>query len=295
LTSIDCVWPAKTELGEAPYWCPEEKVIYWVDIDGKTILRLDPKSGDREVFPQPYQFGCIVKRLGGGFIAGTSDGLVRLDENLKNPYVFSNPETGYPNNRFNDGKCDRYGRFWVGSTDIDETEPNGALYRVNGSGDVVQVQKDVIVSNGLGWSPDNAVMYFTDSGRQIIYAYDFDPLSGKIANRRTFARVDEVDGMPDGLTVDAEGYVWSAHWGGWRVTRYDPDGNIDRVIDMPVPQVTSVAFGGENLDRMFVTTARLSLSEAELSDAPLSGGLFVVETGAVGLPETPYGGKPSHI
>jgi sugar lactone lactonase YvrE len=131
-------------------------------------------------------------------------------------------------------------------------------------------------------------MYFTDSGHGAIYALDFDADSGEIDNRREFARVAPKDGMPDGLAVDAQGFVWSAHWGGWRITRYDPEGRIDRVIKMPVPQVTSVAFGGAGLDQMFVTTARLGLTKDQLKEAPLSGGLFLIDAGVAGLAEVPY-------
>jgi sugar lactone lactonase YvrE len=289
--SIECIWPAETILGEAPAWCPKERVVYWVDIEGRTILRMDPRSADRQVFPQDYQFGCIVKRADGGFIAGTNAGLVHLDADLKSSKIFSTPEAEFPNNRFNDGKCDRRGRFWVGSTDMNETEPNGSLYRVNGWGDVLRMLPGVIVSNGLGWSPDDKIMYFTDSGHGVIYALDFDVDTGEVDNRREFARIAPVDGMPDGLAVDAEGFVWGAHWGGWRITRYDPEGRIDRIIDMPVPQVTSVAFGGDRLDQMFVTTARLGLTEDQLKEAPLSGGLFMIEAGVAGLPEVPYQGR----
>lgn len=290
MTSVECIWAAETTLGEAPTWCPNERVIYWVDIDGRAILRIDPRSGDRQRFPQRFEFGCIVKRATGGFIAGTNAGLVHLDADLAACEIFATPESGLPRNRFNDGKCDRRGRFWAGSTDMDETDPNGALYRVNGSGDVSRMLPGVIVSNGLGWSPDDRTMYFTDSGHGMIYAFDFDVDAGEINNQREFVRVAPADGMPDGLAVDSEGFVWGAHWGGWRLTRYDPDGQIDRIIEMPVPHVTSVAFGGDRLDQMFVTTARLGLSDDQLTEAPLSGGLFRVDAGVSGLPEIPYRG-----
>ena len=135
--SVECIWPAETILGEAPAWCPTERVVYWVDIVGRTVLRIDPRSGGRQVFPQSYEFGCIVKRADGGFIAGINAGLAFLGADLRSLDIFATPEAEYPHNRFNDGKCDRRGRFWVGSTDMDETEPNGALYRVNGAGDVL--------------------------------------------------------------------------------------------------------------------------------------------------------------
>jgi sugar lactone lactonase YvrE len=290
LTTVECIWPAETILGETPSWCPEDKVVHWVDIDGKAIMRIDPQTGARQVFPQDYEFGCIAKRSDGGFIGGTNEGLAFIGSDLTAPEIFSSPEACHPTNRFNDGKCDSRGRFWVGSTDINEAEPIGALYRVTGSGDVTCMLPGVIVSNGLGWSPDDKTMYFTDSGHGIIYAFDFDIDAGEIHNKRMFAQVDEADGMPDGLTVDAEGFVWGAHWDGWRITRYDPDGRIDRIISLPVPNVTSVTFGGENLDQMFVTTARLGMTESQIKDAPLSGGLFVVDAGATGRPDTPYQG-----
>jgi len=271
-------------------WCPIEKVVHWVDIEGKSILRIDPKTGKRDRFPQNYEFGCIVKRADGGFIAGTNAGLVFLDMDLKASTVFANPEPGLPDNRFNDGKCDRQGRFWVGSTDVNEVDPSGTLYRVNGSGDVSGMLSGLTVANGLGWSPDSKTMYFTDSGHGMIYAFDFDADTGSIENQRTFAHVDAEDGTPDGLCVDSEGFVWSAHWNGWRITRYDPDGRIDRVIRMPVPLVTSLAFGGETLGQMFVTTARLEMTEEQLKESPLSGGLFQIDPGVSGLPEVPYQG-----
>lgn len=290
MTAVECIWPAETILGEAPSWCPVEKVIYWVDIDGKTILRIDPQSGDRQIFPQTYEFGCIVKRSDGGFIAGTNAGLVFIGATLEEPEIFATPEIHFAKNRFNDGKCDSRGRFWVGSTDMDETEPNGSLYRVTGAGDVDRILPGVIVSNGLGWSPDDKTMYFTDSGHGLIYAFDYDADTGTIDNKRMFARVDPSDGMPDGLTVDADGFVWGAHWDGWRVTRYDPDGRIDRIIAMPVPNVTSLTFGGDSLDQMFITTARLGMSDDQLKESPLSGGLFTIDAGVTGLPETPFMG-----
>ena len=149
---------------------------------------------------------------------------------------------------------------------------------------------NIIVANGLGWSPDNRTMYFTDSGLQIIHAFDYDIVAGTVANRRNFVVVDPLDGIPDGLTVDAEGYVWSTHWGGSRISRYDHNGHLDQVIEMPVPMVTSMAFGGKNLNKLFVTTARLNMEEDQIKAAPLSGGLFVLDVDCEGLQETSFCG-----
>lgn len=287
---IECIWPAETILGEAPFWCPEEKVLYWLDIVGKNIYRFDPESGDRDTFRQEYEFGCIVKRTKGGFIGGTNKGIVLVEDDLKTLEIIVDPESHLTNNRFNDGKCDRNGRFWAGTTDIDEVDPTGSLYSVGTSLAVDKHFSDVIVANGLGWSPDNCTMYFTDSGIQTIHAFDYDIKTGSIANRRDFVVVDSSEGIPDGLTVDAEGYIWSAHWNGSRITRYDPAGKVNKVIEMPVPNVTSLAFGGKNLDQLYITSARLGMTDEEIEQAPLSGGLFVMETGCQGLPETSFAG-----
>lgn len=287
---IECVWPAETILGEAPYWCLEEGVLYWVDIEGKSIFRFDPRSGDRDIFPQEYEFGCVVKRAQGGFIGGTNKGIALLEGDLTNVEIIADPEPDLLGNRFNDGKCDRHGRFWAGTTDINEIDPTGSLYCVGESLKLDRHFSNVIVANGLGWSPDNRTMYFTDSGIQTIHAFDYDFDAGAVANRRDFVVVDPAEGIPDGLTVDAEGYVWSAHWGGSRITRYDPNGQVDRVIEMPVPMVTSLAFGGKNLDRLFVTTARRMMTEEQIKAAPLSGGLFVLDVAREGLPETNFYG-----
>ena len=286
--SIECVWPAEAILGEAPYWCSDEQVLYWVDIDGKTVMRFNPVTGACETFSQPCEVGNIVKRADGGFIAGVESGLALLDGDLNNLEILANPEKALPNSRFNDGKCDRQGRFWTASLDRGEELPIGSLYCVSAQNDIAKVLSGLTVPNGMGWSPDDTIMYFTDSGHSTIYAYDFDSQSAAIKNCRDFAVVDAEHGVPDGLCVDAQGYVWSAHWGGGRVTRYDPDGGVERVVDMPVQLVTSVAFGGKNLDQLFITSARYGLSDTQLADAPLSGGLFMLDPGVVGLPEVPY-------
>lgn len=290
MTDIHCIWPAETTLGEAPFWFADEGALYWVDIDGKRVLRMIPESGHRRTFAQDHEVGCIVPRSGGGFVAGFDSGLAYVSADLMSVELFASPESDMPATRFNDGKCDRRGRFWVASADRSEAEPLGSLYCLNGSGHLIRALSGVVVGNGMGWSPDNGTMYFTDSGFGTIFALDYDIETGEVRNRRAFVKVDDQVGLPDGLTVDAEGFIWSAHWSGGRITRYDPDGRIDRVVDMPVPNVTSLTFGGPNLDQLFVTTARLGLSDQEIENAPLSGGLFVVDVGVKGLPETLYVG-----
>jgi len=287
---IECVWPAEALLGEAPYWHAEEEAVYWVDIDGRKVFRYDPCSGRRHVVEQDHEVGCLVPRKGGGFIAGIDAGLAWINSDLMVADVFASPEKDNPRTRFNDGKCDRRGRFWVASADRNETEAIAALYVVDVSGEITKVMSDVIVGNGMGWSPDNRTMYFTETGRGTIHAFDYDIETGTIGNQQVFATVPEAKGYPDGLTVDADGFVWSAHWSGWRVTRYTPDGLIDQEILLPVPCVTSLTFGGDSLDRLFITTARIGLNDQQLKEAPLSGGLFAVDVGIQGISETEFAG-----
>lgn len=290
LASIECVWPAGAILGEAPYWDAENEILYWVDIDGKKVFRYQPESGTEQIISLNNEIGCIIPRRSGGFVAGLDQGLAFLDTDISGTEFFAAPEDNVPDTRFNDGKCDRRGRFWVASADRNETEPLGALYCLNDSGTLTRILPGVIVGNGLGWSPDNRTMYFTDSGVSTIFAFDYEIETGTAQNQRAFAVVPEEHGFPDGLTVDAEGFVWSAHWNGARITRYTPDGDIDRVIHMPVPNPTSLAFGGTDLSLLFVTSARFGMNDQELEKAPMSGGLFVIEAGVKGLPEQVYAG-----
>ena len=204
--------------------------------------------------------------------------------------VLATPEADRPGNRFNDGKCDRRGRFWVGSLAINTAPRQGALWHYDPDGTVTRMVSGIHISNGLGWSPDDTRFYFTDSAKREIAVYDFDLESGTIHNRRPFVTVPDGSGTPDGLAVDAEGFVWSAHWDGWCVTRYDPDGAIDRVVTLPVPRPTSCVFGGPHGTTLFVTTARIRLSTAQLAEAPLSGGILAVETGVRGQRETIFAG-----
>jgi sugar lactone lactonase YvrE len=196
--------------------------------------------------------------------------------------VLTTIEVGRAGNRTNDGKVDPMGRVWIGTMDDTETAFTGALYRIDQNLSVTRVLDGVGVSNGLDWSPDGTVFYYTDSKQGLIWRFPFDSQTGNLGRREIFATVPKEQGAPDGLTVDNEGFVWSAHWDGWRITRYDPAGTIERVVWLPVPRVTSVCFGGRNLDTLFITSARTGLSNDELLEAPLSGALFSCQPGVAG-------------
>lgn len=289
-SDVRCVIPASTFLGEGPHWSAAEKKLYFVDILAPAVCIGDPVKGTYKSTSVSELVGFVIPRAKGGLVAGMHGEIRGIDPATRESTVIARPELDRPGNRFNDGKCDRKGRLWAGTLAIDTTADRGRLWRIDADGQAMAMEHGVHVANGLGWSPDDRTFYFTDTARQTIYAYDFDIESGRIANRRVFVVVPEAEGKPDGLTVDAEGFVWCAHWDGWCVTRYDPAGKVERVINLPVPRPTSCVFGGDDMQTLFVTSARIRLSAAQLADAPLSGSIFAVETGIRGLPDPAFAG-----
>ena len=284
------MWQADALLGEGPLWCPRDRVLYWVDIKGRAVHRYRPADGLCETTETPDEIGCVSLRENGGLIAAFRSGIGFFDLQTQSLEMIADPEAHLPGNRFNDGKCDRRGRLWTGTMDDNAEQATGSLYRLSAGLEMVKVLSGIIVTNGLGWSPDDKTMYFTDSENRTILAFDYDLESGQTANQRVFAEIPEDAGVPDGLTVDSQGFVWGAHWDGWRVTRYDPSGRVERVIEMPVPRPTSCMFGGEDLDKLYVTSASIGLSEEQLAQAPLSGGLFEIDPQVRGLPEPRFAG-----
>lgn len=287
---VASVVPTTAFLGEGPTWLAAEQKLAFVDILAPAIIIANPQDGAFQTHAMPELVSAIVPRQRGGYLAAMQTGLKAVDLTTGQSTMIAAPEAAKPGNRFNDGKCDRRGRFWAGTLAIDTTPGHGSLYRLDPDGRCTMMDGGFDISNGLGWSPDDRLFYFTDSGARRIYAYDFDPASGAIANRRVFVQLPDGVGTPDGLTVDAEGFVWSAHWDGWCVTRYAPDGKVDRVINLPVPRPTSCIFGGPDLSTLYVTSARIRLSAQQLAEAPLSGSVFAIRAGVRGLPETPFAG-----
>ncbi len=281
--NIECILPWGAQLGEAPIWHIEENLLYWVDILHPAVFRFDPKTGVNEVCLPRKLVSAVLPRTGGGVMVATQDGIEALDFETGNLTAFADPENGLNENRLNDAKVGPGGAIWVGSMRLDASKPSGGLFRVTSEGVVERKESGITVSNGLGWSPDNMTFYFVDTVPGLIYAYDSEPGKGTLSNKRVFARISEKEGRPDGLTVDSEGGIWCAIWDGWCLHRYLPDGTLDRKIDMPVPRPTSVSFGGENYETMFVTSARTRLPASTLSEAPLSGGLFAFNPPESGL------------
>ncbi len=291
MSDVRCLWQAGATLGEGPLWSPREASLYWVDIKAPALHRYRPEDGDRTSWVMPEPIGWVIERANGeGLVAGFKDrGFVFLTPGTMTPEVIGQPEPDYPDNRFNDAKADAEGRIWAGTMDDNEREAHGSLYRLDPDLDWHRVDKGYVVTNGPALSPDGKTLYHTDTFEGTIYAFDIAK-GGKLKNKRVFMTIPEGDGYPDGMTCDAEGCLWVAHWGGWRITRFTPSGRVDRVIEMPVSQVTNVAFGGAGLDQLFITSASIGMSEKELEEQPLAGGLFELDPGVTGLPAGQFGG-----
>jgi L-arabinonolactonase len=286
---VRCVQTANATLGESPSWDSARGVLYWVDGKRPSIFRWDPDRGQTGHWPMPKPVGCVATAQPGHVVFADAEGFGFLDLETGEITRIDDPERHLPPNQFNDGKVDRAGRFWAGTLLEPCMRPVGSLYRLDLDLSVHRMDTGFACANGLGWSPDNRTMYCTDSMIRTIWAYEFELSGGELGARRVFARLKEKDGLPDGLTVDSEGFVWSAIWDGWRLIRYAPDGTIDREIPMPVQRPTSCMFGGPDLKSLFVTTACDELDWQSLKKGLLAGGLFSIQVDVPGLPERAFG------
>lgn len=277
---LEVVVPANAELGEGPLWDARSGRLAWVDILGRRVHLTDTRTGDTESIEVPLDVGAIAPRAAGGFVAALRDGFWVVGDGPARR-IATIPEAR-PGLRFNDGKCDPAGRFWAGTMAYDETDGVASLYRLDPDGTVVRTLDGVTVSNGLAWSDDGATMYYIDSPTRRIDAFSYAPATGEIAERRTVVEIAAGAGTPDGLTIDANGGLWVALWGGSAVHRY-LDGRLDRVISLPVSRPTSCAFGGPGLDELYVTSAWKGLSAADRQAEPLAGALFRLRPGVRGV------------
>jgi sugar lactone lactonase YvrE len=289
LPAPELVGDMRADLGEGPVWETRAGRLIWVDIPGRRLLTTDPATGATGHVTLPSAVGVVVPRERGGYVAALEDGFWTLDEAGRAERLAA-VEADDPGTRFNDGACDPQGRMWAGTMAWAESGAVGSLYRLGVDGTVERMLDGITISNGLGWSPDGATMYYVDTPTRRIDAFDFDGRDGRIANRRPFVVVPEGEGLPDGLCVDEEGAVWLALWGGWCLRRYLPDGTLDAVVPLPVAQVSSCAFGGEGLDELYITTARQTLSTEARRAQPLAGRLFRGRPGVRGLPRAAYAG-----
>lgn len=288
--NAECVVDSRDILGEVPLWSAKDESLYWIDVRRPTLQAYRPSDGSVRSWPLPEAVGSYCLRASGGMILAMKSGLFAFDLETRKLERVVDPEPQFPDNRLNDGKCDRQGRFWVGSMNDGDRLPTGTLYAIDADWQCRPTLSGLTIPNSLAWSPDGRTMFFSDTPTLRIMAYDYDPDSGTAADERLFADLSAHPGRPDGSTVDADGCLWNAEVRGSRVVRYTPDGRLDRIVSLPVSGVTSCAFGGTDMRTLYITTARQRLSEAELATEPLAGALFAVDVGVGGVPETPFRG-----
>jgi sugar lactone lactonase YvrE len=275
---------ARATIGEGPVWDDRSQRLLWVDVAAGLVRWLDPTTGKSVNLEVGQPVGAVALCADGGLVAALRDGFALFAPGSTMSRLMP-VERAMTGNRMNDGKCDSRGRFWAGTMAADHTPNAGTLYRLeraNGDYAVSAIISGITVANGLDWSPDNKLMYYIDSPTQRIDVFDFDEESGSLGNRRIFAEIAPADGMPDGMTVDAEGHVWVALFRGAKVRRYGPYGAVDLEVKVPVTLVTSCAFGGPNTEDLYITTARHRLSPAEAAEQTTAGGVFVCRPGPAG-------------
>lgn len=277
-------------LGEAPLWHPLDGCLYWLDLVGACLYRLKAQSiVETRQIDRPSPLGSIVAGpVAGSLILSALDGLWLYEWASNTLEPLCHPEAPRDGISYNDAKVDRAGRLWIGTSDLAEQEPRGALWCWTPGAPPVLADAGFTVVNGPAFSPDGCTLYLSDSVDRRILAYDLAPDASRLTNRRVFAVMAEDEGYPDGLTVDTDGGVWVAHWDGWRITRFSPQGERSLRVPMPAPRITSLTFGGDGLATLFATSARLELEGPMLQAAPLSGSLFAVDVGFAGVAERPF-------
>lgn len=291
LKLVDTI-PCQNLLGEGVQWNTQDGCFWWTDIHSAVLYRYHWASKTLSHWSLPEKLGCFTfAKNDSRILAAFESGFAWFDIDNSDVEWIAKPEAHLKGNRSNDGRCDRQGRFWMGTIREQQHTPEqcASLYCLLADGTVNQSLTGLHISNALCWSPDSSKMYHADSPTHCIHVYDFDAVTGAVSNRQVFAQTDA--GIePDGACVDAQGFVWNAQWGGSRVVRYSPEGTIDFTLAMPVSQPTCVAFGGEGLNLLAVTSARIGLNDEALLQQPEAGNLFIFETNICGLEESRFGG-----
>lgn len=282
-------------LGEGAIWHADFKKLLWVDIEGKKLHIYDPDSGENEEMNLSGKPGTIVPAPGSNLLVALNTGIYMLELQTRKTSFIVDPEEDKPENRFNDGKCDPQGRFWVGSMHKWGDQGKGSVYTLESDGSYRKVIPIISIPNGFCWSADIRCFYLADSPTRQVTCFQYDQFTGKISDPKVVIQLDEEEGFPDGMTTDQEGMIWIAQYGAGRVGRWNPDtGEKLDQVDIPVPKVTSCAFGGENLDQLYITTASQGLTDEELTNYPESGSLFMVRPGVTGVPANVFSRRSSH-
>ncbi len=283
---VDC----KNHHGEGVFWNAADGCVWWTDIEGKRIWSFDPESGQSSHYPTPDRVCCFAPRRGGALIVAFADRISLFDLSDGQEEKIADFEADNPDTRTNDGRTDRQGRFVVGGMNEGTGKADSTVIRIDKDLSVNKIISGVSCANSTCFSPDGKTLFFADTPDQEILAYDYDVDTGSVSNKRVHCSFVDEPGIPDGSCVDASGGVWNAEWEGRRVVRVNPDGEIDHVIHVPVWKPTCCAFGGPDLDTLFITTSRLLSDEQVLADEPDSGGLFAVKPGVRGVLDTPFYG-----
>ncbi len=282
LENIEVVGAMSSLLGEGPVWDSKEGLIYWIDILNGHLHSYQPTNKIQKTIALDQLVGSYALSSNGKIIAALKEGIYWVDKQTGNKEFIIQPEMNLPNNRFNDGKCDSAGRFWAGTMSLTEDKEAGSVYVMEKNNDAQNISSkkvisNVTISNGMAWSKDGGAFYYIDTPTSEVVAYDYDLSTGHIKNKRVVISIPIAEGFPDGMTIDTEGMLWVAHWGGWQVTRWNPlTGKQLHSISLPAAKITSCTFGGVHLTDLYITSAKVGLSSQELLEQPWAGSLFVL-------------------
>ncbi|MBT8394473.1 MAG: SMP-30/gluconolactonase/LRE family protein [Bacteroidia bacterium] len=277
-------------LGEGAFWNHKTQELYWVDIEDKKFNIYNPSSVSNRIIQMPSLIGTVVPYNENEAVVALLDGVYKVDLLTEEISLLSDVESNIPENRFNDGKCDPNGNLWVGSMHFEQSKPNASVYRINEQGETVKMIDSVTISNGIVWTKDAKTMYYIDTPTGNIMGYDYNDQTSTISNGRIAVKVSEEDGFPDGMAIDENDMLWVGMWNGNAVAQYDPKkGKLVSKISVPAHNVTSCAFGGENLDILYITTSSLDMTEEEQNRFPMAGSIFMVKPGVTGVESRFFG------
>lgn len=282
----------ESQLGEGAIWNYKTQEFYWIDIEGKLLHIYNPETKENRSFETPSRIGTVVPYTQNEAVVALEDGIYKLNINTGAVSLLSDVEAQMTENRFNDGKCDPLGNLWVGSMHLKQSKPHASLYKVNDQGEAIKMVDSVTISNGIVWTSDAKTMYYIDTPTSKIMAYDYDINTGTISNERVAVEVSLEDGYPDGMTIDSEDMLWVGLWNGNAIAHFNPKtGELMSKIKVPAHNITACAFGGENLDILYITTARIDMTPEELDSLPLSGSVFKVVPGVKGVKASFFGSE----
>ncbi|MCY1723446.1 SMP-30/gluconolactonase/LRE family protein [Prolixibacteraceae bacterium Z1-6] len=281
---VELVIDSKSELGEGAIWNYKTGELMWINIKGKILNFYNPLTANNKEMLTGQMIGTVVPSESGDVLVALQNGIYALNVKTGSKKLLIDPEADLPNNRFNDGKCDPAGRFWAGTMSTADEKNAGALYRFDPDTTIHTMIENVSISNGIVWSADKTKMYYIDTPTQKVMGYNYDNETGEISNPKTAVEVPSEMGFPDGMTIDEEGNIWVALWGGAAVACWNPEsGELIRTIDVPAKNVTSCAFGDDDLGTLYITTAREATSDEDLVKYPNAGGVFKIRPGVKGV------------